>query len=195
MATLVVVCHPRPDSLTRAAAQRVLAGLAAKGELVRVIDLEGEDFDPRVSAAEKVAYEEGPASRPDELAHHFDALRWADRVVLVYPTWFSGQPARLKGWFDRVWIPGVAFDLVEGSDRSRRRLRNIRSLEVVTTHGSPRWVNIVQAQSGQRMIFRAIRGSCHPLCRIRRTTLYRLDALDEAEIGAWLDEVERRYRQ
>jgi NAD(P)H dehydrogenase (quinone) len=195
MPTLVVVCHPRSDSLTRAAAARVLAGLAHRGEEARVIDLEGEDFDPRLTLAEKLAYEDGPASRPTELDHHFDALRWADRIVFVYPTWFSGHPARLKGWFDRVWIPGVAFDLPAKGDRLRRRLYNIRRLEVVTTHGSPRWVNVVQAHSGQRVIFRSIRATCHPLCRIRRTSIYRLDDLEEGQIAAWLDEVERRYRR
>lgn len=192
MATLVVLCHPRPDSLTRAAAARVLAGLEASNEPVRVIDLEAEDFGSCLTLEEKQHYDDGPTSRP-ELAHHFEALLWADRIVFVYPTWFSGHPARLKGWFDRVWIPGVAFDLPVHGHRVKRRLTNIRRLEVVTSHGSSRWVNLLQVHSGQRVISRAIRATCHRFCTVRRTSIYSLDRITEAEIEAWLDTIERRF--
>ncbi len=192
MATLVVVCHPRPDSLTRAAAQRVLAGLETSGESVRVLDLEAENFEACLSFEEKLHYDAGPGSRPD-LTVHFEALQWANRIVFVYPTWFSGHPARLKGWFDRVCIPGVAFDVPPGSNRVKRRLTNIRKLEVVTSHGSSRWINLLQAHSGQRLIFRSLRAVCHPLCTVRRTTIYGLDQIGDAEVLAWLNHVEERF--
>lgn len=192
MATLVVICHPRPDSLTRAAAQRVLAGLEKSGEPVRVLDLEAEDFEACLSLEEKLHYDAGPDSRPD-LVEHFEALQWASRVVFVYPTWFSGQPARLKGWFDRVCIPGLAFDVPAGSNRVKRRLTNIRRLEVVTSHGSSCWINLLQAHSGQRLIFRSLRAVCHPLCTVRRTTIYDLDRISDADVRAWLDHVEERF--
>ncbi len=192
MATLVVICHPRPDSLTRAAAARVLKGLEQAGEAVRIIDLEAEDFEACLSLEEKLHYDAGPKSRPG-LTAHFDALEWANRIVFVYPTWFSGHPARLKGWFDRVCIPGVAFDAPEGTTRVKRRLTNIRRLEVVTSHGSSRWINLVQAHSGQRLIFRSFRAVCHPLCTVRRTTIYGLDRTTEADVKAWLDSVEERF--
>lgn len=192
MATLVIICHPRPDSLTRAAAQRVLAGLEKSGEPFRVLDLEAEDFEACLTLDEKLQYDAGPASRPD-LTAHFEALQWATRIVFVYPTWFSGQPARLKGWFDRVCIPGVVFDAPTGTNRVRRRLTNIRRLEVVTTHGSSRWINLLQAHSGQRLIFRSLRAVCHPLCTVRRTTIYGLDRITEADVRVWLDDVEDRF--
>ena len=192
MATLLVICHLRPDSLTRAAAQRVVAGLEKAGEAVRVLDLEAEDFEACLSLEEKLHYDAGPESRP-ELRAHFDALEWATRIVFVYPTSFSGHPARLKGWFDRVCIPGVAFDAPAGTTRVKRRLTNIRRLEVVTTHGSSRWINLLQAHSGQRLIFRSLLAVCHPLCTVRRTTIYGLDHLSEAEVQAWLDTVEARF--
>lgn len=192
MATLVVICHPRPDSLTRAAATRVLKGLERAGEAVLVLDLEAEDFEACLSLEEKLHYDAGPASRP-ELAAHFDALEWATRIVFVYPTWFSGHPARLKGWFDRVCIPGVAFDASEKTNRVKRRLTNIRRLEVVTSHGSSRWINLLQAHSGQRLIFRSLRAVCHPFCTVRRTTIYGLDRITEADVHAWLDTVEERF--
>ncbi|MEZ5342860.1 MAG: NAD(P)H-dependent oxidoreductase [Acidimicrobiales bacterium] len=90
-----------------------LAGLQAAGDEVKVIDLYAEGFDPVMSRTEKLDHLGSPANRPS-LAHHFDALQWCERLVLVYPTWFGGQPAMLKGWFDRVWMNDVAFTLPRG---------------------------------------------------------------------------------
>lgn len=202
MRTLVVVTHPNPDSLTRAAFARVLAGLERAGDEVRVIDLDAEEFDPRLTAAEKRAHIEavGPTSpatdaRDQEipLGHHSSDLRWAERLVLVYPTWFGGFPARLKGWFDRSWVQGVAFHFPEGGNRVRAGLRNIRRLEIVTTHGNTRWINLVQGNPGRLTVFRTLRLLCHPLCRRRWTAIYRLDRAAPDEIERWLDLVEARY--
>lgn len=192
--TLVVVCHPRPDSLVRAAASRVLRGLEASGDEVRVVDLDADEFDPLLTKWEKNNHLASPDDRP-ALGEYFDTLRWASRIVFVYPTWYSGQPALLKGWFDRVWAHGVAFELPEGATRIRGLLKNVRRLEIVTTHGSSRWVNLLQANSGQRVVFRTLRVLCHPLCRTRLTAIYDLDRVSTEEIEQWLDEVEDRFRR
>ncbi len=189
---LVVVCHPREDSLTRAAFERVRQGLTAAGHEVRVIDLDALDFDPRLTAFERADHLGDPSSRPD-LAEHVEALRWAHRLVLVHPTWFGGQPARLKGWFDRVWMHGVAFTLPEGATRIHANLRNIRRIDVVTTYGSSRFVNFVQGNGGRLIVFRTLRILCHPLCRTSSTALYELDRTTPAQIVSWLDDVERRF--
>jgi putative NADPH-quinone reductase len=113
--------------------------------------------------------------------------------VLVHPTWFSSQPARLKGWFDRVWMHEVAFVLPEGSNRIRGRLRNIKRIDVVTSHGSSRWVNLVQGNGGKIRVERNLRLLCHPLCRTTFTATYRVDSASRAELAEWLDDVERRF--
>ncbi len=189
---LVVVTHPRPDSLTRSAAARVLAGLDSAGHEVRLIDLDAEDFDPRLTTFEKEHHIGEPSDRPD-LVEHVDALQWAERLILVYPTWFSGQPARLKGWFDRVWMHQVAFSLPEGSNRIRARLQNLRRIDIVTSHGSSRVVNLLQGNGGRLTVFRTLRLLCHPLCRTRLTALYDVDRQDAAGIGSWLERVEERF--
>ena len=191
-ATLVVVCHPRPDSLTRAAAERVLAGLARAGHEVRIIDLDREDFDPVLRLAEVQGHLGDPTDRP-ELAEHVEALRWARRLVLVYPTWFSGQPARLKGWFDRVWMHQVAFVLPPGANRIKGRLHNIRRIDVVTSHGSTRRLNLLQGNSGRIRVRRTLRVLCHPRCRTTWTAVYDVDNLSRDQIAAWLERVERRF--
>lgn len=192
MRTLVVVNHPSPDGFARAALARVLAGLDRRGDDVRVIDLDAEDFDPRLTVEERRGHLDGPETKP-QIADHAEALRWAERLVLVYPTWFGGFPARLKGWFDRVWVNGVAYDLPDGSTRVKAGLRNIRHLEVVTTHGSSRLLNVLQGNPGKLTVYRMLRLLCHPLCRRRFTAIYELDQADEGARAAWLDLVEKRY--
>ncbi len=191
--TLVVVTHPRADSLTRAALDRVLAGLDRAGDEVRVIDLDAEDFDPRLTLAERRGHiTDGAEDRPD-LRAHTDALVWAERLVLVHPTWFGGQPARLKGWFDRVWMNQVAWVLPTNGNRLRGRLQNIRAIHVVTTHGSPRWVNALQGNPGRLRVNRTLRVLCHWRCRTRLTAIYSLDNQTPATIAAWLDGIEAEF--
>ncbi len=190
--SLVVHYHPRRDSLGQAATDRVLGGLSQAGHAVRILNL-AEDFDPVMSQQEWQIYSE---PRPEPQLHtHFEALRWATRLILVYPTWYGGQPAPLKGWFDRVWIRGVAWDLPAGGARLRPRLTNIKKIEIVTTHGSSRLINFVQGNPGRITAFRTLRLVCHPLCRTRWTALYKLDEQTPETIAAWLDRVEKRYSQ
>ncbi len=190
--TLVVICHPNPDSLTRAAAGRVLAGLGDAGRPVRVIDLDSMAFDPRLTTSEKRAHL-GPPEHRSDLADHIESLRWATELVLVYPTWFSGQPARLKGWFDRVWMNGVAWELPPGANRIRGRLRNIRRIHVVTSHGSTRRVNWLQGNGGRLTVNRTLRVLCHPWCRTRWVAVYDIDNATPADRERWLDRVEAAF--
>src|SRR5690606_18306195 len=95
MRTLVVHCHPNPASFVAAAKDRVLTGLAAAGHAVRVTDLYADGFRPELSREEWRAHR-SPGVAP-EIEPYAADLRWAEALVLVYPTWWSGQPAMLKG--------------------------------------------------------------------------------------------------
>ncbi len=190
--TLVVVTHPHPDGLARCAFTRVIAGLGTGGHEVRVIDLDAEDFDPRLTTDEKRRHLDDPATKP-WVADHTDALRWAERLVLVYPTWWGGYPARLKGWFDRTWITGVAYTLPEDSSRIHAGLKNIKQLDIVTTHGGSRWSNVLSGQPGRLIAFRTLRLLCHPLCRRRFRAFYSAATAPDADVDAWLDELEATY--
>lgn len=192
MNTLVVICHPKAESLTRAAAAKVLTGLAEAGRPVRVLDLDELNFDPVLTRFEVNNHLGTPDQRPD-LAEHFEALRWANHLILIYPTWFSGQPARLKGWFDRVWMNEVAWVLPDGTNRIRGKLSNIRRIDVVTSHGSTRRVNFAQGNSGRIRVNRTLRILCHRLCRTRWRAIYDIDNQDQATITQWLDGLERTY--
>ncbi|MEX2625701.1 MAG: NAD(P)H-dependent oxidoreductase [Ilumatobacteraceae bacterium] len=190
MRVLVVHCHPDPTSLVSAAHQRVLIGLARAGHEVRVRDLYAEGFDPLFDADDHRRHlEPGPAPG---LESHVDDLRWCDTIVFVYPTWWSGQPAMLKGWIDRVWVRGVAWELRDGADRLRPLLRNVRRLVVVTTHGSSKLVNALEGESGKRTVTRSLRLMCHPRCRTSWWALYGIDTAPASKRTGFLDRVEAR---
>lgn len=187
---LVVYCHPLRESFVAAARDRAVAGLEAAGAEIRLTDLYAENFDPGFSAAEHATHLQ-PGADPS-LTRYTDDLLWCDMLVLVYPTWWSGQPAMLKGWIDRVWVNGVAWTLPEGANRLRPGLRNVRRIIAVTSHGSSKWVNALEGEAGKRTLTRSLRTMCHPLARTTWLSCYGIDTMDDATRAAFLDRVERR---
>ncbi len=181
MKTLVVYCHPSADSFVAAALEATLDGLRRGGHDVRLTDLYAHDFDPVFSAKDHAAHMADPADRTildQDIASHVTDLQWCESLVLVYPTWWAGQPAMLKGWIDRVWIRGVAWELSSGPlGRSRLRplLGNIGHITVVTTHGSSKAVNALEGEAGKRTVTRSLRLMCSRRCRTRWVAMYTVD--------------------
>lgn len=188
MRVLVVYCHPDPGSFVAAARDRALAGLDRAGHEVRLTDLYGDDFEPAMSAAERLSHAE-PGVQP-ELRSYADDLAWAQAIVLVYPTWWSGQPAMLKGWIDRVWVAGVAWELPPGANVLRPLLSDVRRIVVVTTHGSSKLINALQGEPGKRTVTRSIRTMCSKRTRTTWCALYGLDSASESRRQEFLDRVE-----
>jgi putative NADPH-quinone reductase len=96
----------------------------------------------------------------------------------------------LKGWIDRVWVRGVAWELPEGSRRLQPSLHNVRRLVTVTTHGSSRFVNGLQGAPGRRIANRSLRAICHPMCRTTWIAMYCVDTAGERKREAFLERVE-----
>jgi NAD(P)H dehydrogenase (quinone) len=190
---LVIFCHPCTEGFIPSAFDQVAVGLRAAGADVRVHDLYREGFVPELSAQEHRAHAEPGVV--DELQRHADDLRWCDTLILVYPTWWSGQPAMLKGWIDRVWASGVAWELPEGANRLRPTLRNVRQLVAVTSHGSSKLVNSLQGEGGKRTLFRSLRAMCHPLTRTHWLAFYGIDADDADRRVAYLDQLAARIER
>ena len=95
----------------------------------------------------------------------------------------------LKGWFDRVWAPGVAYRVPANGGRIRGLLTNILSIDVVTTHGSSKFMNALQGEPGKRVILRGLRSMCGLRCRTSWTAFYGNDHATEADRFAFLDRV------
>jgi len=136
MRVLVVFAHPLEDSYGAALRDAVTQSLKEGGHTVDPSDLYREGFDPVLSVRERQVYRD-TASNTENVTEHVHRLQRAEGVVFVFPSWWYGMPAILKGYFDRVWLPGVAFDF--GSQAIIPLLRNIRLFGVVTTTGAPEW--------------------------------------------------------
>ncbi len=154
MRALVVYCHPVPESFVSALREAVVSGLREAGHEVRLIDLYGEDFRPQLSCEERRGYHDEAINR-EGVAEHVANLKWAELLVFVYPTWWYNLPAMLKGWLDRVFVPGVAFLMPTETQGIRGNLRNVRRIEVVTTCGATWWLSKVMGEPGRKTIVRA----------------------------------------
>ncbi len=106
----------------------------------------------------------------------------ASSLVFVYPTWWGGPPAILLDWVHRRLGP----DLEAGG----RPLRHVRLLGAVTSHGSARWVNIVQGEPGRQLLIRGVRRLCARDVTTKWVALYKLDRLPRAALEAFIERVE-----
>lgn len=108
--TLLVVVHPDGDSLTHQVAARVKRALSSWGT-VEVADLHREDFDPRFSPEDRRHYQASAAGVPPDVAAEQSRVDRATDLVLIFPVYWWSMPAMLKGWVDRVFVNGWAFDI------------------------------------------------------------------------------------
>ena len=90
------------------------------------------------------------------VARYIERLEWAEALVFCFPTWNFGPPAMLKGFFDRVLIPGVAFDMSDGK-KLRPALTHIRRIAAVVTYGAPRWKAFMMGDPPRKAITHHLR--------------------------------------
>jgi len=193
MQVVVVLAHPNADSFCHALAQRAVAGLTAGGHQSELIDLYALGVSAAMSPAEHAAYHgETPILDP-LIQSHADLVRAADALVFVYPTWWSSTPAILKGWLERVMVPGVAF-VFNKDGKVRPGLTNVRHVVGISTYGSPRvYVRLIN-DNGRRMITRALRLNTGLRTRRSWLGLYAIDTATAAERESFLQRVEQKLR-
>lgn len=155
MRVLVVYAHPLPDSFDADVHRTALTALQAAGHEVDDLDLYAENFQPVLTAEERRNYHDETRNRVP-VAPYVERVQQADAIVFVFPTWCSGVPAILKGWFDRVLIPGVAFTMKNGEPQPA--LTNIRRVVGVSTYGQTWWeVRLLVSDLPRRYITRFFR--------------------------------------
>jgi putative NADPH-quinone reductase len=133
MKTLVILGHPDKDSFNAALAQAYGDGAKQAGhenEFIRLGDLK---FDPTLWHGYKTVQ----ALEPD-LEQAWEKIVWADHLVFVYPTWWGSMPALLKGFIDRVFLPGRAYQAKPGSPLPVQLLKGKTARLIVTMH-APGW--------------------------------------------------------
>lgn len=191
MRILLVYCHPCEESFNRAIRDAALAALTEAGHEVQLVDLYAEGFEPCMSGTERRGYHT-PGDNEVPVARHIGMLRWAEALVFVYPTWWFGLPAMLKGWLDRVFVPHATFEMPTASKAMGPVLTNIRRIDVVTTCGASWLVSKLVGEPGRRTILRGLRWLCHPRCRTTYLAHYRMDSSTPESRAAYLERVRRR---
>lgn len=124
MQALIVVAHPDPQSLTHAVAARLAAGLSESGHRAETADLAAEGFDPRFNAGDIEGFYRRDDAPADVLAEQARIDR-ADALALAFPVYWWSMPALLKGWIDRVFANGWAYDEADG-----RVVKKLQRLQV-----------------------------------------------------------------
>lgn len=190
MKILVVYCHPRADSYAAALRDAVCTTLAARGHAVDLLDLYAEGFRPVMDADERGRYND-PAVNRQGIEDQIERLLRAEALVFVYPTWWYGMPAMLKGWFDRVWAPGVVFDINGGVIRPL--LTGVRHVAAVTTMGAPWWFAWFMGHPGRMFLSRGVRAVCGRGCRFTWLAHDRMDSSTPETRARFLAKVRRTF--
>ncbi|HEX6110696.1 MAG TPA: NAD(P)H-dependent oxidoreductase [Geminicoccaceae bacterium] len=184
---LIIVGHPRRQSLCQALASAYGSGARRAGAQVRELRLAELRFDPNVRSFD-------PIAQPVEngIVEARRLITWADHIVFVYPTWWGTMPALLKGFLDRVLAPGFAF---AETDRGFAPLLAGRSAELLTTMDTPRWVyRWIYGAPGHKAMARAILGFCGiEVARVASFGPVRNSDLEQRR--TWLEAAQRRGRR
>lgn len=151
---MVIFAHPVPESFSSALHSRVVETLQNAGWHVDDCDLNAENFPAVMTCDERRTYHDEEINI-NPVKKYVDRLRAAQAVVFVYPVWNFGYPAILKGFFDRVFLPGVSFKLVNG--HVRPALTNIKKYATVTTYGGTRLRAFLAGDPPRQLMTRPVR--------------------------------------
>jgi NAD(P)H dehydrogenase (quinone) len=192
MRVLVIYAHPLADSFAAALHKAVVESLTEAGHEVDDCDLYAMGFDPVMTPAERRAHN-SPNPELAAVEHHVERLRAADALVLCFPVWWYGMPAILKGYFDRVWVNGVAFHLRTGG-KIEAGLHRLKKLGLVATYGAPWWlIKLVLRDPVRGVIHTGIRGLCTRHVKTRFFALYGIESKSSADTTRFLEKVRRGF--
>jgi len=194
MHVLVLVAHPQGTSFCHAIAARACDALESAGHEVVLLDLYALGFRTAMTREERLAYHTDQPILDPMVLEHGQLLKKSQALVVVYPTWWSGQPAIMKGWFERICVPGVGFSFDE-KGRLRRGLGNLHRLVGISTYGSP-WLYIkLINDNGRRLISRTLRINTGWLRRTKWLGFYSTDSSTLEDRDRFLQRVERTMKR
>lgn len=181
---LVVQAHPDPASFHAALADAYAAG-ASTAAAVEQISLAELDFDP----VRRGGFQHPQELEPDLLRVRA-AMEAADHVTWVFPTWWAGPPAQLKGLVDRAFTPGWAFRYDKGQTLPTGLLRG-RSSRIVTAMDSPSWWYALAHRRSIHASFGTATLTFVGFAPVRATTIYGQRDLDAAACERAVERVRR----
>jgi len=189
MRVLYIYCHPLPESFHAAIRTRALKALGDAGHTVDLLDLYAEKFDPVLSEEGRRHYHDTSRNRTG-LEDYIARLTSAEALVLQFPTWCFGLPAMLKGFFDRMIMPGVAFDISDPA-HVQPTLRNIKRIVGVVTYGRPRYMAFWMSDPPRKIVTRYVRWFTGGAARVDYYAFYHMNVATHVQRAAFMDRVDR----
>ena len=188
MRVLYVYCHPLPESFHAALKAEALAGLSEAGHEVDLLDLYAEGFDPVLTEDGRRHYHDTSRNRRG-LEGYAARLDAAEALVFQFPTWTFGPPAMLKGFFDRLLMPGLGFDITDPS-RVRPMLTRVKRIAGIVTYGRPRHMVWWMGDPPKKLVTRYIRWLTGG-ASAEFHALYHMNVASEAQRGAFKGRIRR----
>ena len=170
----------------------VEVGLSEGNHSVDIIDLHHDNFPPKMTVEGRREYHSGKPLVEADVTDYASRVRAAEAMVFVYRAAWTGLPARLKGFLDRTFVPGVGFNLVDG--KVRRSLTDVRRLVVIAMHEQSRLAVRQSRDVGRRVLMQTLKLIVNPRCQLRYLPTYDCESLtdDAREIKyAFLFKVEK----
>ncbi|MFZ1830612.1 MAG: NAD(P)H-dependent oxidoreductase [Candidatus Competibacteraceae bacterium] len=185
MNVLIVYAHPNPRSFNQAILDTVEVTLRERGHATRIHDLYQMQFRSVLDGEDLLRSWRGDL--PVDTRREQEAIRWAQGLVFIYPIWWFGPPAILKGWIDRVFTRKFAFDF--GPSGMKGLLTHERALILNTlggdeaTYQQERWHELLA-----RPMVEGVLGACG-VDNVVHRAFYQVPSVSHAERQAMLEEV------
>lgn len=186
MRVLVLHSHPLEESFGRALYNLTCESLKKAGHEVDGCNLYEEGFDPVLSAHDRRIYHDYPENT-DLVKPYVERLQKAEGLVICTPVWNFGFPAMLKGYFDRVWLPGVSFDLQDG--KLTPTLRHIRKLGAVMTYGATPMRAFLAGNPPKKIVKRVLRAHIKIGAPVRFLAHYDMNNCTDVTRAAFMQKV------
>lgn len=181
---LILNGHPNPESYCSALALAYKKGAERTTKEIKTIELSEINFNPIL----KHGYQKRTELELD-LFSAWQKIEWADHIVIITPIWWGGIPAGLKGFFDRVFLPGMAFQYRENSVFWDKLLTG-KTAHIISTMDTPNWYyKLIYGNAGIKQLKNNILEFCG-IKVVKTTAITPMRNSTEAFRKKWLDQIE-----
>lgn len=155
MRTLIILGHPSENSLCHAIAEEYAKGAGEKGSEVKRLNVGSLHFNPNL----KHGYKRNQNLEPDLVAAQ-ELIKWASHLVFIYPVWWGGVPAILKGFIDRAFMPGFAYNSHDDLATVEGLLSDKTARLVVTSDSNSMWLHLNYLHPAVNMMKKSVLEFC-----------------------------------
>ena len=200
MKTLIIYNHPHEGSFCSAIRDAVQSGLDTGDHTFKLINLDADGFDPVMREKDLKAFVmggKGEATVTDEVdplvLSYVEKMKWAERIVMIFPIWWMTMPAMMKGFVDKVIFPGLVYKMENGKLVSM--LSKLKQVVVITTMNTP--AAIYETNFGTSIEGSLIKGTFNQIGihDIRWISLNMVKQVGDEKRWLWLDEIEHEFAE